>query len=233
MKKDSIAQASVSKPRHRRASKGRMKEITGSSIVGTPEQTVGLDLGDETSRYAVLDREGAVKSERSVATKQKAMREVFGKMKQSRIALEVGTHSGWVSRLLGSLGHEVIVANARRVRLISESNRKNDKMDAGLLGRLARVDPALLYPIRHRGEQAQQDLAMIRARAALVEGRTGLVNTARGLTKTFGERLGEMRCRSNGSREAGGIAGRGASGVGTAVGGGGKDDGRDPGIRQA
>src|SRR5207302_752048 len=55
--------------------------------------------------------------------------------------------------------------------------------------RLGRVDPGLLYPIRHRGAQAQQHLAMIRARAALVDGRTGLINTARGLVKAFGERL--------------------------------------------
>jgi transposase len=85
----------------------------------------------------------------------------------------------------------VIVANARRVRIISESSRKDDRMDAQMLARLARVDPALLYPIRHRGEQAQQHLAMVKARAGLVDGRTALVNTARGLTKPFGERIGK------------------------------------------
>lgn len=189
MKKNSIAQGSLNKPRHRQASHGRMKHVTGLPIRGIPDQTVGIDLGDQTSRYLVLDRDGAVQQERSVATTRKAMSAVFGTMSRSRVALEVGTHSAWVSRLLAELGHEVIVANARRVRLISQSNQKNDKMDAALLARLARVEPALLYPIRHRGEQAQQHLAMIRGRAALVEGRTALVNTARGLTKSFGERL--------------------------------------------
>jgi transposase len=139
----------------------------------------------------VLDREGGVKTERSVATTKKGMSQVFAKMPCSRIAMEVGTHSPWLSRLLQSYGHEVIVANARRVRLISHSSRKDDKMDAQLLARLARVEPALLYPIRHRGERAQQHLAMIKARAALVEGRTALVNSARGLTKSFGGRLGK------------------------------------------
>lgn len=91
--------------------------------------------------------------------------------------------------MLASLGHEVIVANARRVRAISDNNSKDDRMDAQLLARLGRVDPGLLYPIRHRGAQAQQHLAMIRARAALVDGRTALINTARGLVKAFGERL--------------------------------------------
>jgi transposase len=90
---------------------------------------------------------------------------------------------------LKSLGHEVIVANARQVRLISQSSRKNDKLDAQMLARLARMDPALLRPIRHRSEEAQKDLLTIRIRSALVEARTGLVNAARGLTKAVGERL--------------------------------------------
>jgi transposase len=154
-----------------------------------PEQTIGLDLGDKTSRYCVLDAAGEVKSERSVATTKRGMRQTFARIGQSRIALEVGTHSPWVSRLLQSLKHEVIVANARRVRAITESSRKDDRMDAQMLARLARVDPALLCPIRHRSERAQQHLARIKARAALVEGRTALVNAARGLTKSSGERL--------------------------------------------
>ena len=103
--------------------------------------------------------------------------------------MEVGTHSPWLSRLLSSLGHEVIVANARQVQLISASSRKDDRMDAQTLARLARVDPQLLRPIRHRGEKAQQDLLLIRVRAALVEARTSLVNAARGLAKAMGERL--------------------------------------------
>jgi transposase len=132
-----------------------------------------------------------VKTERGVPTTKKGLSQAFASMVPSRIAMEVGTHSPWVSRLLQSFGHEVIVANARRVRLIGQSSRKNDKQDAKLLARLARVDPSLLCPIQHRGEQAQEHLAMIKARAALVEGRTALVNTARGLTKSFGERLGK------------------------------------------
>jgi transposase len=191
MKKDSIAQVSLNKPRHRQQSKGRLKEVKRSGIAGTPEQSVGLDIGDNTSRYLVVDSEGVVKTERGVPTTKKGLSQAFASMVPSRIAMEVGTHSPWVSRLLQSFGHEVIVANARRVRLIGQSSRKNDKQDAKLLARLARVDPSLLCPIQHRGEQAQEHLAMIKARAALVEGRTALVNTARGLTKSFGERLGK------------------------------------------
>jgi len=124
-----------------------------------------------------------------VATTKQALVRVLGARKPCRLALEVGTHSPWVSRLLGRLGHEVIVANARQVKLISESSRKDDRLDAEMLARLARVDPQLLRPIRHRGETAQGHLLRIRVRAALVEARASLVNTARGLTKAQGERL--------------------------------------------
>lgn len=107
--------------------------------------------------------------------------------------------------MLSSLGHEVIVANARKVRAISDSSRKDDRMDAQMLGRLARVDPGLLSPIRHRGEQAQQHLAMIRARAALVDKRTGLVNAARGVSKGFGERLRKCDADQMGEEELQGL----------------------------
>ena len=108
------------------------------------------------------------------------MREVFGGMLRSRVALETGMHSPWVSRLLSELGQEVIVAHARNVRLIGESRKKDDRLDAQTLARLARIDPQLLCPVKHRSAKAQADLSVIRARAGLVRARTALVNTARG-----------------------------------------------------
>src|SRR5450631_3126215 len=117
------------------------------------------------------------------------MEDTFGGLEPCLIALEVGTHSPWVSRLLKSLGHEVIVANARKVGVISQNSKKNDRVDAHLLARLALLDRTLLYPIQHRGEQAQLHLLEIRSRAALVEVRTSLINTARGLVKASGDRL--------------------------------------------
>src|SRR3989449_7173605 len=151
--------------------------------------TIGLDLGDRFSWYCVLNEAGEVVLEQKVATTPKAMKEVFGGMPRSRIALETGMHSPWVSRLLSELGHEVIVAHARNVRLIGESRRKDDRFDARTLARLARIDPELLGPVQHRSRKAQVDLTVIRARAGLVRTRTALINTARGLTKSYGERL--------------------------------------------
>jgi len=136
-----------------------------------------------------LNEAGGKESEDQLATTKAGLEWLFGKMAACRIALEVGTHSPWVSRHLAGMGHEVIVANPRKVRLITQSVKKNDRMDAEQLARLARVDPQLLAPIRHRGVEAQGDLAVIRARAELVDCRTALINTARGLAKPMGERL--------------------------------------------
>jgi len=170
-----------------------MKKLTTTTMQRIHKQseglTIGLDLGDRSSFYCVLDEKGDVLLEGKVSTTPKAMRETFGAMPLSRIALETGTHSPWVSRLLSELGHEAIVAHARNVRLIGESRRKDDRLDAMTLARLVRVDPQLLRPVKHRSAEAQADLTVIRARAALVRTRTLLVNAARGLTKAYGERL--------------------------------------------
>jgi transposase len=176
MKKDSIAKLQVRKSQIRRmAAKQRL--------------TVGLDLGDRSSRYCILNEAGGKASEDQLLTTKAGLDSLFAKMAVCRIALEVGTHSPWVSRHLAAMGHEVIVANPRKVRLITQSVKKNDRMDAEQLARLARVDPQLLGPIRHRGAEAQGDLAVIRARGELVDCRTALINTARGLAKPMGERL--------------------------------------------
>jgi transposase len=151
--------------------------------------TIGLDQGDRSSWYCVLDESGQMLLEAKVSTAPKALQAVFGKMPRSRIALETGMHSPWVSRLLISLGHEAIVAHARNVRLIGESRRKDDRLDARTLARLARIDPQLLCPVKHRSARGQADLTVIRARAGLVRAQTALINTARGLTKSYGERL--------------------------------------------
>jgi transposase len=161
----------------------------GNKIFKQPALTIGLDLGDRSSCYCVLDEMGNVILECSVPTTSSGMRQAFGKMPRSRMALETGTHSPWVSRQLARMDHEVIVAHARNVRLIGESSRKDDRLDARRLARLARIDPGLLGPVRHRSAEAQIQLTVVRARAVLVSTRTALVNAARGLTKSYGERL--------------------------------------------
>ena len=113
-----------------------------------------------------------------------------------RIALEVGTHSPWVSRLLKELGHEVLVANPRKTRLIYQNRGKQDPVDAEALARIARLDPKLLYAVEHRPESVAQDLAVLRARDALVRTRTLLVNHVRGAVKATGYRVKKCSTRT-------------------------------------
>jgi transposase len=117
-----------------------MKKISTVAVKQTKnfsdqQLTIGLDLGDRSSWYCVLDEAGEVLLEQKLSPTRKAMKEVFGKMPRSRMALETGMHSPWVSRVLSELGHEVIVAHARNVRLIGESRKKDDRFDARTLAR--------------------------------------------------------------------------------------------------
>lgn len=155
-----------------------------------PAAIVGLDLGDRYSQACFLDAAtGAELRQVRLRTTRRDLERVFPSTPYLRIALEVGTHSPWVSSLLAELGHEVFVANPREVRLIACSRKKNDRFDARALARIARLDPTLLAPVRHRGQAARRDLALLRARAAVVSSRTLLVNHLRGAVKSAGARL--------------------------------------------
>src|ERR1700686_2295274 len=151
--------------------------------------TVGIDLGDEWSHCCFLGEEGEIVDECRVKTTREAMKSRFEDLKPAVIAIEVGTHSRWVSQNLSEYGHELIVANARELRAITGSDRKSDRVDAEKLARYARVDRKILRPIKHRGEEAQEDLVVIRARAVLVKTRTQIVNSVRGIVKSFGYRM--------------------------------------------
>jgi transposase len=151
-------------------------------------ETIGCDLGDKQSELCMLLPSGELQRPEPVKTTRKAFSKFFARP-PAHVVIEVGTHSRWVSELLKKLGHKVTVANPRRVKLISQSSLKRDKKDAELLARLGKADDQLLSPVEHRGSEAQADLAVTKARDALVRTRTKLVNHARGLVKSFGERL--------------------------------------------
>ena len=162
-----------------------MTEATTGSDLTT---TIGLDLGDRKSSLCVLDHEGQVIERSEVVTSRAAMAHRFSGAR-AVVALETGTHSAWVTELLQSQGHDVIVANPRKVRSITANDSKTDRFDAEQLARLARADRRLLSPITHRTQETRADLAMVRARGALVRSRTLLVNHIRGTLKSFGVRL--------------------------------------------
>jgi len=150
---------------------------------------VGLDLGDKYSYLSILDQEGEMIEETRLPTTKASFQRKFSTLQHCRMAMEVGAHSRWASHLLTELGHDVLVANARKLRAIYHNPRKGDRADAETLARLARLDPALLSPIHHRSPQAQADLAVLRSRDAIVRCRTLLINHARDIVKASGSRL--------------------------------------------
>jgi transposase len=150
--------------------------------------TVGIDLGDKVSRYCIVNGAGEVVEEGSFRNQVSSVETHFSGQ-PCRVALEAGGQSAWISRELERLGHEVIVANARQLKWITASDTKNDPVDARKLALLARADVRLLAPVEHRTAEQQGELAVIRARDAILRARTLLINSARGIAKGFGLRL--------------------------------------------
>jgi transposase len=151
--------------------------------------TVGVDLGDQWSNYCILGLGGETLREGQFRTRRQEVGEFFQGLAMSRVVIEVGTHSAWVREVIAGLGHEVLVANARRMEGSKRRRRKNDRIDAIKLARLGRVDPKSLYPIQHRSTEIREDLLVVRVRDSLVESRTRLISTVRGMVKTMGARL--------------------------------------------
>ena len=175
--------------------------MDGSKV--QPKVTAGLDIGDKYSYVCLIDTaSGEIMEEGRLRTSPETFKRRFASERPMRIAIEAGTHSPWASRVLEDCGHEVLVANARKLRLIYANKQKTDEIDAENLARLARLDPKLLYPLRHRGEESQAHLALIRSREALVSTRTQLVNHVRGAVKSFGHRLPKCPARSFHKRAA-------------------------------
>ena len=153
--------------------------------------TVGVDLGDQWSNYCILGLGGETLGEGQFRTRRQEVGEFFQGLAISRVVIEVGTHSAWIREVIAGLGHEVLVANAQRMEGRKRRRRKNDRIDAAKLARLGRVDPQSLYPIQHRSTEIREDLLVIRVRDSLVESRTKLISTVRGMVRPW-----ERGCRA-------------------------------------
>lgn len=151
--------------------------------------TIGMDLGDKRNFIVVMDETGEEIQMANIANKKIALTDYFTSYKGATVAIEAGTHSPWISRLLEELGCHVFVGNPRKLRLIWDSKDKSDERDARILAMICRLEPRFLWPIHHRNQKAQADLSVIKSRDMLVKSRTSLINHARGLAKTIGERL--------------------------------------------
>jgi transposase len=170
-------------------SSARHVALSARNSVSTSGITIGMDLGDKFHVLRELDAEGRVVGEARISSTRAALEKSFARRAPCVVAIEAGTHSPWVSRALEGWGHTVLVANARKLRAVSSSVAKCDERDAEMLARLARVDRALLSPIRHRGERSQAHLAVLKSRNILVKSRTMMILHCRGMVKSFGARL--------------------------------------------
>ena len=160
---------------------------------------VGIDLGDAEDKVAILDRDSKEPETDVVENTISAMNEFFDRFEEPdkvRVAVETGTHSPWLSELLRERGFEVLVGNARKLRLIWGQDIKDDFRDARMLARICRFDPNLLYPIEHRSRGAQMDLAVLKARDLLVRSRTSMIQFVRSVVKSAGERLPSCSARA-------------------------------------
>lgn len=150
---------------------------------------IGLDLGDKYTHACILDgRSAKVLGREQLRTTPAHVVSFFEGREPCCVVLEAGTHSSWMQREISQLGHEVIIANPRKVRMRGADN-KDDRVDAEHLARLGRADPTLLYPLLPRSQRVQHALAVVRARDQLVGMRTKLINHVRGVVKTHGARM--------------------------------------------
>ena len=188
MKKDSKKDTSKSKRQTKKVAELQQLQA-GLAEREANTLVIGIDLGDRTSTYCVRTLGQQMVMEGTVATTAVAMVETFQPLRRQRVVIETGTHSRWVAQLLEMMGQEVIVANARKLKLISENNQKSDKVDPRLLSQLGCMNVEWLHPVYQRSQEAHCDLLQVRAREALIETRTALINHARGIVKSFGSRL--------------------------------------------
>jgi transposase len=148
--------------------------------------TIGIDLGDRKHALCVLDAKGDILKQESITNSRPSLIALSRRYPGALIAMEVGMHSPWTSRFLKDLGHRVLVANPRKVRVISQNTRKSDRNDAELLARIARSDERLLYPVEHVSEEMQRDLLQVKLRDNLVRQRVDIISSVRFTLKSLG-----------------------------------------------
>lgn len=150
---------------------------------------IGIDVHARSSQVCEISG-GAVVSRARIPTTGTSLSRQFSGRSRQRIVLECGGSSSWVARWLRDLGHQVVVVNPRRVRLIAESTLKTDKIDAEVLARLAGLDPELVQPVYQRRPEAEAMRTRLRVRRTLRKARAAMINSVRGTLTSLGYRMG-------------------------------------------
>ena len=152
-------------------------------------QFIGLDIGDRYSHYCVRDASGKILAQARTASTIPGLTKAFESMKGCKLLMEVGTHSPWMQRFLRTMDIDARVCESRAAAELNKHGRKTDARDAEILSELLRTNSALVTLIEHRSQEQQAIWAQIEARSLLVKTRTILINSARGMVKSAGDRL--------------------------------------------
>jgi transposase len=163
---------------------------------------VGMDVSDKSVEIHILSKDAEEGKSLKVKNDQRsltAFAESFERPSTVKLALETGTHSSWQAELFRSKGIETVVANARDLRMIWASDKKDDREDAKKLARLLRADPKLLHGVEVKAKERRDALAIVKARDCLSGCRTKLINTVRGLLKSEGVDSSEIKAAGFGA----------------------------------
>ena len=134
--------------------------------------SIGIDVSDRTSKICVMTKVAGTRRivcETTVATTKEGLREFLDRQDRSApVTFETGVHCRWMAEFIRGLGFKVYVANPAKLRLLTESDTKNDRNDARELARYTLADVEMLHPVFLRAEPYQQMIRFLEARSALV-----------------------------------------------------------------
>ncbi len=97
--------------------------------------SIGMDLGDKKHHIHVLNENGETIQSCRIDNTSESISSFFSKYLESHVAIEAGPHSPWVSRLLEKQVDKVFVGNPRKLRMIWNSDQKDDMGDAEMLAK--------------------------------------------------------------------------------------------------
>lgn len=132
---------------------------------------VGIDVHRRRSQIAVVDADGAVRTNRNVTNGVDTVLSVIGGLPAGTpVAFEAAYGWGWLVEVLDDYGFEPHLVHPLRCKAIASARLKNDKVDAAILAQLLRTDllpEAWIAPPEIRWQRA-----LLRHRFQLVRLRT-------------------------------------------------------------
>ena len=204
-----------SEPKAGSTRRRRAKNCVATSFNGTPlkspplaarprqdpdRRIIGLDLGDKSMCFRVVDGEGRVLEEGASTTSSTEIAVFAKRHPGAEVLMEAGGNSPWVQREFCKQGLKAVVTKADI--LCGRRRRKNDPTDAAELAELMRMNSNRIVEVEHKPEDVAVDFVLLKARDTLVKSRTAAINFVRGELKTFGVRIQPMDADCFGRRAA-------------------------------